>query len=200
MRLRASEKPVPTKKLITVPSAFKDSYAALVTALKRGAVATLDAGIQVAWLLDNDPKAMDTFRTLGLSVFTVKRLERIGRGRLLPELAVRTTLCDKLPITDQRRIANDTVPALVETAGKFKVTQVKLLESSMIIQNRVVGHGKLRSIDEQTEYMRGFEHTPHTTPWHITKAGRVAFSANSSYTQEELAVIVKALAAWHAAH
>lgn len=154
------------------------------------------AGEIVAELLDNDPRAREKFRKMGLSGRSVARFERIGRGRLLPELATKSELYDHLPIPEQRRVLHEKVPALLDgPRGALKKDMVNLLEEEAHIQNRVIGDNRLRTLEEQKEYVEGFRpavKTETSQKWRINKYGKVIFLANASYTYAELCEIVKA--------
>jgi len=203
MKTRKSEKPVRTtdkealkvleKKIELAWVEFKTTLAAVVTNLQA-------AGDRVAWLLDNDPDARGKFKDLGISLHQVARLERIGRGRLLAELASKTTLFDHIPVKDQNTILHNKIPAVFQKkTGGYEVKQVDLLKEDSLVQNRVIGEKGIRSTEEQKEYIKGCVRptwTKTAASWRINKKlGKVVFTANSSYDVEQLRFILEQLVA-----
>lgn len=107
------------------------------------------AGEIVCWLLDNDPDARDKFRAAGISPSVYNRLEKVGRGVLLPELAEMPRFLN-LPIDEQKRIVQGKVQAVIELKdGTLDTIQVDVLRAEPEILNRVVAGNRIRTIEEQ---------------------------------------------------
>jgi hypothetical protein len=179
----------------TIEHAYQDLQKALATIAEN----TQKAGDLVAWLLDHDKNARNRLRALGLQLHQVARLERIGRGRIIAELAVKTTLFDHLPVADQRTVLTQKVPAVFPNKDStgYTVRQVNLLEEDLLTQNRVVGDTKLRNVEEQKEYVESFVKpkplSKKASSWRISRAGKVVFLSNSSYSKEQIEEILAAL-------
>lgn len=200
MRQRQSEKPIRTAKEVVRPEVIEHAWAEFRKAMAASVESLKLAGEKVAWLLDHDPEARDKFKIMGLSMHTVDRLERIGRGRLLPELTSKTSFFDHLPIREQRRVLQQKVPAvIVKPNGTTEVKTVNLLEQDSSIQNRVAGEKALRTVDEQLEYLRNISKprlSSTAEQWRISaKLGKVIFLANSAYDPAQLEKILDALKA-----
>lgn len=109
----------------------------------------VEAGKTVAYLLDHDPQARDKFRTMGITPGVYNRLEKVGRGTLLPELAEQSHLA-RLPIDQQRQIVSGTVTALVEKPdGTFDTMPVDIMRADPVTVYRVIASDHIRTPAEQ---------------------------------------------------
>lgn len=107
------------------------------------------AGELVCWLLDNDPDARDKFRKAGITPQFYNRLEKVGRGVLLPELAQYSRF-ERLPLDQQRQILTGEVTAVIEkTDGTFDTIKVDVLRASPDVAMRVVAGDHIRTPEEQ---------------------------------------------------
>ena len=198
MRLRKEEKRTAAKSVTLTKKLLTRVWDDLIQAMGNLAVNMANAGAKVAWLLDNDETAISGFKALGISVYTWKRLERVGRGHLLAELAVKTSLYDHLSLEEQRWVLERPVVVVDRETGTE--TSMMLLQADSITQALAVGERKLRTPDEQREYLKSLTVTKAPGKWRIGKTGKVVFQANSSYSLEELLEIVKELEIWKQRH
>jgi hypothetical protein len=113
----------------------------------------LEAGQLVCWLLDNDTDARDKFRKLGVTPSVYLRLEKVGRGVLLPELAEHS-MFSRLPIDQQKQIVAGKVTAVIENGkGDFDTVQVDILQADPVTMMRCIATDHIRTPAEQRLYI-----------------------------------------------
>jgi len=126
-----------------------------------------EAGNIVAFLLDHDPQAREKFRKLHISPSFYGRLERVGRGSLLPELVNDTTYA-RLPVDQQRLIIQGETVAVVQKAdGSFDTMKVDLMRADPVTVFQVIAPDHIRTPAEQRimiERKHTISVTKSTTP------------------------------------
>jgi hypothetical protein len=148
----------------------------LKDALKNLSKYIVEAGQVVAWILDNDPEAREKFRKAGLTPAFYGKLEKVGRGTLLPELFDYPSF-GRLPIDQQRKVlTGDVIEMVRQPDGSYDSKKVDLLRASPEVVNRVVGGKELRTPEEQRRMIEKTKvvkaEKPVEMPWHIAKNGR----------------------------
>ena len=107
------------------------------------------AGELVCKILDNDPDARDKFRKAGITPGFYSRLEKVGRGVLLPELAQYTRF-ERFPIDQQRLVLTGEVTAVIEKAdGTFDTVKVDVLRASPDVAKLCIAGDHIRTPEEQ---------------------------------------------------
>lgn len=107
------------------------------------------AGELVCKILDTDPDARDKFRKAGITPGVYSRLEKVGRGVLLPELAQYTRF-ERFPIDQQRLVLTGEVTAVVEKAdGSFDTIKVDVLRASPDVAKLCIAGDHIRTPEEQ---------------------------------------------------
>lgn len=172
-------------------------------AVKRGQDALLEAGRAFVRLIERDATARQ--RLIENSNFTAGALdmmERIGRGMLLPRVAlsgdVRLAL---LPVEDQRRITEDKVDALVlNPDGTTTTLRVDVLRAPQEMRRQVVNGNHIRTVDEQRAWLaaRGNKaqaakncETVKGLPFKILGGGKVEI--NGVFSRKEVTAILQAM-------
>jgi len=180
-----------------------EAWAQLPAALNglRDSLAT--AGRIVAYLLDNDENARDKFRALGIAPGVYRRLEMVGRGTLLPELANEAQYA-RLPLDEQRKVLQGTVEAVVEKPdGSYDVIKVDLLRAEPEIAYRVLASDHLRTPAEQRQVIElskrrvaalAQTESAERPPW-IVSGREIRFTRPCSMTRKDLLAALRALEA-----
>jgi hypothetical protein len=107
------------------------------------------SGELVCKILDNDPDARDKFRKAGITPGFYSRLEKVGRGVLLPELAQYTRF-ERFPIDQQRLVLTGEVTAVIEKAdGSFDTVKVDVLRASPDVAKLCIAGDHIRTPEEQ---------------------------------------------------
>lgn len=157
-----------------------------------------EAGALVCWLLDHDPEARDKFRRLGVTPSTYARLEKVGRGVLLPELAQYTRF-DRLPLDQQRQVLEGCVTAVVEKAdGTFDTIQVDVLRAAPDVAMRVIAGDHIRTPEEQRRMIERARKPVEkaadacTVPWKIV-GNKIEFVKNAILTRADMLSALRAL-------
>jgi len=128
---------------------IQDTWMRLQVCFKEMQSNIVKAGELVCWLLDNDPDARDKFRKAGITPGTYGRLEKVGRGILLPELAQYSRF-ERFPIDQQRLILTGNVTAIVAKAdGSFDTIKVDVLRASPDVATLVIAGDHIRTPEEQ---------------------------------------------------
>ena len=174
-----------------------------LAAVKRGQDALLEAGRAFVRLIEHDADARR--RLVENSNFTpaaLDMMERIGRGMLLPRVAlsgdVRLAL---LPVEDQRRITEDKVDALViNPDGTTTTLRVDVLRAPKEMRMQVVNGNHIRTVDEQRAWLaaRGnkTQSEKNSTvvkglPFKILGGGKVEI--NGVFSRKEVTAILQAM-------
>jgi hypothetical protein len=141
-----------TKVSIPVTSlTTQEAWAQLPQAFDKLLTDVKHIGNLVVFLLDNDPDARDKFRSIGVTPGVYQRLEKVGRGTMLPEL-YESGLFGRLPIDQQRLVVAGGVTAIVEKPnGAFDTIQVDLLRADTATIDLVVARDHIRTPAEQRQ-------------------------------------------------
>lgn len=119
-------------------------------------------GETVCYLLDNDPQARDKFRKAGITPSFYERMEKVGRGVLLPELAEHRMFAS-LPIDQQRQIVEGNVVAVVEKQdGTFDTIKVDILRADPVTAMRCIAKDHIRTPQEQRLYIESMRKKTET--------------------------------------
>lgn len=172
----------------------------LGNAIKNISNCIVEAGQYVAWILDNDPEAREKFRKAGLTPAFYGKLEKVGRGTLLPELFDYPSF-GRLPVDQQRKVLTGDVIEMVRQAdGSYDSKKVDLLRAAPDVINRVVGPKELRTPEEQRRILEKTKvaktEKPVEMPWHLVKNGRgyaIEFVRPCVMTQADLVSAMRAL-------
>jgi len=144
------------EKSMTVPNAWEQ----LPRVLSALATGVKEAGNLVAFLLDHDPQAREKFRKLHISPSFYGRLERVGRGTLLPELVSDTTYA-RLPVDQQRLvIQGETVAVIQKADGSFDTLKVDLMRADPVTVFQVIAPDHIRTPAEQRMMIERKRATP----------------------------------------
>ena len=161
------------KNEVVLAKQINDSWSKLSVALDSVRSNVLEAGKLVCFLLDNDTDARDKFRKAGLTPSFYTRLEKVGRGVLLPELA-ENSMYSRLPIDQQKQIVQGKVSAVIEKAdGTFDTVQVDVLRADVVTQMRCIASDHIRTPQEQRQYIERMRKPTVTAdnackvPWRI---------------------------------
>lgn len=156
------------------------------------------AGKLVCWLLDNDSDARDKFRKAGITPSFYNRLEKVGRGTLLPELAEYTRF-QKLPLDQQRQVLAGQVTALIEKEdGTFDTIKVDVLRAPTDIAKRVIAYDHIRTPEEQRRIIERTRVPKFSAdeackmPWRVV-GNKVEFVKPCILTRADLISVMKAM-------
>jgi hypothetical protein len=124
-------------------------------AFKRGLQALEDAGKLLVQLLEKDPEARDRLvQEYGFDHGTLNTLEKIGTGRLYAKLAAFGTRYSAMPMSEQKRIADGMVDALVvKPDGSTDVMKVAVLRAPAEMRDQLLNHDHVRTLDEQRVWL-----------------------------------------------
>lgn len=140
------------KKVVVVAGLMeKNLEADFLSTFKRGLEALEQAGKLLVILFEKDPEARGRLvAEHGFDHGTLNTLEQIGTGRLYPKLAAFGTRYAKMPMSEQKRIADGMVDALVvRPDGKTDVMKVSVLRAAPEMRDQVLNHNHIRTLDEQ---------------------------------------------------
>jgi len=179
---------------------LQNEVATFIAAYQRGMQAWEEAGKIAVRIIDHDPHATEDICAAcpAMTPSIVHIFERIGRGLLLPSLAMDSTpgargLRD-LPISMQRRYETEPVPLLINTDNGTDVLLVDVKNLTRDQSRQIFAKGRIRSEEEQRAWMveqeskvRAVAHTPQA--WTI-KGGRVIFNKGATLSAGELATII----------
>jgi hypothetical protein len=131
-----------------------------LVALKDGFDGLQRAGELLVKMVDADPNTRDRLvQEHGIQHSVLNTLEKIGRGSLLPRIALAGGRLVRLSVGDQRRAVEGTVPVLVMANGKVDTLQSNLLRAPKEILDQVVNGDHIRTIDEQRAYLTAKENS-----------------------------------------
>ena len=144
-----------TKHIETKINEFK-------SALSGAAEGVLLAGKILCDIVDAEPDAYEIMLTecKGVTLPFLEALERVGRGKLLPELllnpapACQRAIGESLNIKEQNRLLTGTIPTVIRENGGVRTVNKRLEELSAHEAVRVVGDGKIRTPEEQIEVLK----------------------------------------------
>lgn len=189
------------KEEITVKLDLENEIHGFISAYKAGMNAWERAGKIIVRIMDHDPKMIDEIikvcPTMTPSIIHV--FERIGRGLLLPALAMDSSAgaskLRDLPISMQRRYECEPLPLVVNTQSGTDVLLVDVKNMTRDQARQVFAKGRIRSEGEQKAWLVGQQSknvtpiTQNTPAWTI-KNGRVLFQKGATLTAGELATII----------
>ena len=173
---------------------------------KQGVEAWTQAGKIIVEVLDDYPHAADeiTKQCPQLTPSIIGIFERIGRGQLLPSLAVDSSpgiaRLRELPMSSQKRYEIEPVPLVVETASGTDILLVDVKNLTKLQARQVFANGRMRSegeqkafLIEQTSKERRATKTTEIPAWRV-RNGRVIFEKGATLTAGELATIITQIA------
>jgi hypothetical protein len=173
-----------------------------IEAYQRGMSAWEEAGRIIVAIVDNDPHAVDDIVKLcpALTPSIIHVFERIGRGLLLPALAMDTSAgaakLRELPLSAQKRYETEPVPLVIETEHGTDILLVDVKNLTRDQARQVFAKGRIRSDGEQKAYLveqqslaRRTAKTSEIPAWRIVK-GRVVFEKGATLSAGELATII----------
>jgi hypothetical protein len=173
-----------------------------IEAYQRGMNAWEDAGKIIVAIVDADPHAVDDIVRLcpSLTPSIIHVFERIGRGLLLPALAMDTSAgaskLRELPLSAQKRYESEPVPLVIETDKGTDILLVDVKNLTRDQARQVFAKGRIRSDGEQKAYLveqqsvtRRLTKTTEIPAWRI-KNGRVVFEKGATLSAGELATII----------
>jgi len=157
-----------------------------------------ELGKQICLLLDNDPEARLNFRKMGIPPSMYTRLEKVGRGTLLPALVDRPYF-EKLPVDQQKLIVTSKVTAVIDKGnGEFDTMLVDVLTAEKEFVDRIVAKDHIRTVAEQRQWLIS-KRKPITMeesidlPW--TFVGRKVEIKGGIYTYAQIQTLLKSLKA-----
>ena len=176
--------------------------AKFITAYQRGMQAWEEAGKIIVAIVDADPHAIDDIVALcpSLTPSIIHVFERIGRGLLLPALAMDTSAgaakLRELPLSAQKRYENEPVPLIVNTEQGTDVLLVDVRNMTRDQAKQVFAKGRIRSEGEQKAWLieqnsrNVAPSISQSVPAWTVKNGRVIFQKGATLTAGELATII----------
>jgi len=127
-----------------------------IEALEAGFNGLQRAGTILVEMQQADPTVRQRLvETYGIQHSVLTTLEKIGRGVLLPRIAIAGGRLTRLAVEDQKRALDGTVPALVLKDGGAETIQVNLLRAPKEIQEQLLNGDHIRTLDEQRAYLAG---------------------------------------------
>lgn len=174
-------------------------------AFQRGLEALEEAGKILVDLLAADPTARERLvADHGFDHGTLATMEKIGRGQLHPKLASFGVRYASLPMSEQKRIAEGKVDALVvKPDGSTDVLKVSVLRAPAEIREQLVNGDHIRTLDEQKAFLaaragkRAVEKAaeklnPEAMPWHV-KGSSVMVLRPTVLTRRDLLAMLQAI-------
>ncbi len=173
-----------------------------IEAYQRGMSAWEEAGRIIVAIVDNDPHAVDDIVKLcpSLTPSIIHVFERIGRGLLLPALAMDTSAgaakLRELPLSAQKRYETEPVPLIVDTEQGTDILLVDVKNLTRDQAKQVFAKGRIRSEGEQKAFLvelrskqKSLSRQTEIPAWRIIK-GRVVFEKGATLSAGELATII----------
>lgn len=132
---------------------IKQLEESFLDAMRRGVDAWKEAGAILVQISEQDEGAIKRIQAKsGLSDVIIRTFLRIGRGELLASLVTAPEYIKRLPITDQKRIAEGSVEALVlKPDGSTETIKIDVMRSDPRIIKQVIGKDGIRSLSEQKQ-------------------------------------------------
>jgi hypothetical protein len=172
-----------------------------IAAYQRGMNAWEEAGRIIVRIVDHDPHAVDDIikQCPALTPTIIGVFERIGRGQLLPSLAMDSSLgaskLRELPLSLQKRYEQEPIPLIVNTNNGTDVLLVDAKNMTREQVKQVFAKGRIRTEGEQKAFLAQQESSAIKTtvqgkPAWTVKGGRVIFEAGTTLTAGELATIL----------
>jgi hypothetical protein len=192
------------KAIQTKPDEVGKIESEFLAAFRAGLDALAEAGRLLVRLFDSDQGARERLiEQHGFDHCTLATLEKVGRGLLHPRLATWGSRYAGLPLSEQKRLAEGTIEALVvDPQGKSDVLQVSVLRASPEMREQLVNGDHIRTLDEQRTWLvaktkaallaKATAKDLETTPWHV--AGRsIAVVRPTMLARRDLLAMMQAL-------
>jgi hypothetical protein len=175
--------------------------ASFVAAYQRGMDAWEEAGRIIVRIVDHDPHAVDDIiaQCPALTPTIIGVFERIGRGQLLPSLAMDSSIgaskLRELPLSLQKRYEQEPIPLIVNTNNGTDVLLVDAKNMTREQVKQVFAKGRIRTEGEQKAFLaqqasNNAKPCQQGKPAWTVKNGRVIFEAGTTLTAGELATIL----------
>lgn len=170
---------------------------------KLGLQALDDAGKLLVKLLEKDPDARGRLvAEHGFDHGTLNTLEKIGTGRLYAKLAAFGTRYAKMPMSEQKRIADGMVDALVvKPDGTTDVMKVSVLRAPAEVRDQLLNHDHIRTLDEQRLWLikrqgskikSAESEKAQPMPWRVV-GNRIEIRAGCTLTRADMLAMMRAL-------
>jgi hypothetical protein len=180
---------------------LKQETESFVAAYQRGMDAWEEAGRIIVRIVDHDPHAVDDIikQCPALTPTIIGVFERIGRGQLLPSLAMDSSLgaskLRELPLSLQKRYEQEPIPLIINTNNGTDVLLVDAKNMTREQVKQVFAKGRIRTEGEQKAFLAqqessAIKNTVQGKPAWTVKGGRVIFEAGTTLTAGELATIL----------
>jgi hypothetical protein len=139
----------------------------LADLVKQGTIAFADAGKLAVELIDSREYTLASLAEAAeLPIFVISKLERIGRGQLLPELLLAgfpaSRYLSSLPFSEQKRLAKGRVPLLVKAQEGWDTLEVEVKNLSEKQCRQIFNQREVRSTGAQRAYLE--EHAKTVAP------------------------------------
>jgi hypothetical protein len=178
-------------------------FSAHITA---GMESWMSAGKILVEILEADPNAYNyiTHECPQITPGMLRTFERIGRGLLLPALALESgsgpKMLRNLPLSQQERFMKEPVPLVVHTKdGKTDTLLVHVKDMTKEQAQQAFANDHIRTLGEQKAVMiqrdskAATVHTGAATPAWTIKGGKVVFERQVTLTARELGMIISQL-------
>jgi hypothetical protein len=180
---------------------LEQEVASFVAAYQRGMEAWEEAGRIIVRIVDHDPHAVDDImkQCPALTPTIIGVFERIGRGLLLPSLAMDSSegarRLRELPLSLQKRYEQEPIPLIVNTSNGTDVLLVDAKNMTREQVKQVFAKGRIRTEGEQKAFLaqqasNNAKPCQQGKPAWTVKNGRVIFEAGTTLTAGELATIL----------
>ncbi len=173
-----------------------------IEAFKHGIEYLEKAGKALIALVEKDKDARGRLvEKYGFDHATLATLERVGRGSLHAKLAMFGLKYAALPMSEQKKIAEEKVDVLVMKGnGDTDVLKVSLLRASPTVRKQVLASDHVRTLDEQRQYLAG-QNRPiapageQKMPWSVSGRKVVVHASNTDkvFTRSDLLSMMKAM-------
>lgn len=182
-----------SKTLESEIEAFRDDLEGGLTRLKR-------AGERLVRMLDENEDIFEVLIRRRIATLPwLEALERVGRGHLEPRLlgdpspAAQRAVSQMLSINEQKRLLNGPVPVVVvDPGGGLRIEQKLIGEINTREAIRVVGGGKLRSIEDQRTLVKEQEEQRVAQSFAYTIDGDgVRFHTDRRFTWKQIVEIAE---------
>jgi len=180
----------------------QDKVNLFIDAYQRGMKAWEDAGKIIVEIVDQHPEGVDMIYRL-CPTFTptlIGMFERIGRGLLLPALAMDGSAGSRklrdLPLSMQKKYYEEAIPVIINTPSGTDTIMIEAKNMTKDQAAQVFAKGRIRTEGEQRAYLaeqnsKQNAATAKEAPpvWKI-KNGRVVFEQGATLSAGELAMII----------
>lgn len=140
---------------------FEQLLAQFLASYSTGRDALVHSAKTLVQMLDIEPNAFELLieRDSTLDYPILSELERVGRGRLMPELLLAKSAGDQhlatLPCAVQKALYRKFVPVVVRGHnGEFRTTQRRTDKLTWAQMPQVYGRNGINNIEDQTQFLR----------------------------------------------